>query len=230
MTDGAATRSFAGFEQPLTTSSNGQRVNLRFIDWIWNIRGSVPLEPMQSGDEAFDRLDPLFHEYGTTYERSGDTLTFSKKDQPAQDKMSVFDAGVLKIEQGLGGAALHYRLSSRALLFCFCMPLLFLFFAQATIAIGEYRKPALEAAEKAKAAKKKEPVVRELHPIDKFLGAPAPEAPKKDGAAKREDKQHSPTSAYVFAAMFAALYVIGRVLEQWLVKRLFRKALRGGQG
>jgi hypothetical protein len=104
--------------------------------------------------------------------------------------------------------------------------LLFLFFAQATIAIGEYRKPALEAAEKAKAAKKKEPAVRELHPIDTFLGAPAPEAPKKDGAAKREEKQHSPTSAYVFAAMFAALYVIGRILEQWLVKRLFRKTLQ----
>lgn len=228
MTDQATSRNFAGFEPPITTPSNGHRVNFRFIDWIWNVRGSVPLEPLQSSDEAFNRLDPLFREYGTSHERTGDTLTFSKKDQPAQDKMSVFDAGVLKIEQGVAGAALHYRLSSRALLFCFCLPLLFLFFAQATIAIGEYRKPAMEAAEKAKAAKKKEPVVRELHPLDTFLGAPAPEAPKKDGAAKREDKQHSPKSAYVFAAMFAALYVIGRILEQWLVQRLFRKALQGG--
>lgn len=222
------TANFADFEQPRPTLSDGPRVNLRFIDWIWNVRGRVPLAPQQSSDDAFNKLDPLFREYGTTHERSGDTLTFSKKDQPAQDKMSVFDAGVLKIEQGVAGAVLQYRMSSRALLFCFCLPLLFLFFAQATIAIGEYRKASTEAAEKAKKAEKKEPTVRELHPIDKFLGAPAPEKPKKDGAEKREDKKHSPTSAYVFASLFAALYVIGRILEQWLVKSLFRKTLKGG--
>lgn len=226
MIEQADPRDFGAFGQSVQISSNGKRVNLRFIDWIWNVRGSVPLEPGQSSDEAFNKLDPLFREYGTTHERFSDTLTFSKKDQPAQDKMSVFDAGVLKIEHGMSGAVLHYRMSSRALLFCFCMPLLFLFFAQTTIAIGEYRKPALEAAEKTKKVEKKEPVVRELHPIDKFLGAPVPEKPKKDGASKREDTKHSPTSAYVFAGLFAALYVIGRVLEAWLVKSLFRKTLK----
>jgi hypothetical protein len=117
-------------------------------------------------------------------------------------------------------------MSSRALLFCFCLPLLFLFFAQATIAIGAYQKASTEAAEKAKKPEKKEPAVRKLHPIDTFLGAPAPENPKKDGAKKPEDKKHSPTSAYVFASLFAALYVIGRILEQWLAKSLFRKTMR----
>lgn len=227
MIEQATPADFAGFEQPSQTSTGGQRVNLRFIDWIWNIRGNLPLDPDQSGDEAFSKLDPLFREYGTTFERTGDTLVFSKRDQPAQDKLSVFDAGVLKIEQGVAGAVLQYRMSSRALLFCFCLPFLFLLFAQATIAIGEYRKPALEAAEKAEKRDKKAPVVRELHPVDKFLGAPAPDKPKQDGAKKPDDSKHSPTSAYVFAAMFAALYVIGRILEAWLAKSLFRKKLRG---
>lgn len=227
MTGQATPRDFADFGQLEPTPSNGHRVNLRLIDWIWNVRGSVPLEPGQSSDEAFNKLDPLFREFGTRHERFSDTLTFSKKDQPAQDKMSVFDSGELKIERGVGGAVLHYRMASRALLFCFCLPLLFLLFAQATIAIGEYRKPALEAAEKAKKPEKKEPVVRALHPIDTFLGAPAPEKPKKDGANKRENTKHSPTSAYVFAALFAAMYLLGRILEAWLVKSLFQKKLRG---
>lgn len=65
------------------------------------------------------------------------------------------------------------------------------------------------------------------NPIDKALGAPAPEKPKKDGAGKSEedDKKPSPTSAYVFAAIFAALYVVGRILEDRLVKVLFKKSL-----
>jgi hypothetical protein len=31
----------------------------------------------------------------------------------------------------------------------------------------------------------------------------------------------------VFAGIFAALYLIGRILEAWLAKKLFRKALFG---
>src|ERR1700712_4025166 len=87
------------------------RVNIRFIDWIWQIRGSLPLAPAQSGDEVFDRLHPLFPEFGTSHERASDTLTFRKKDQPAQDKMSIFDSGVLKIEQGVPGPVLRYHLT-----------------------------------------------------------------------------------------------------------------------
>jgi len=61
------------------------------------------------------------------------------------------------------------------------------------------------------------------------LGSPAPEKPKKDGTdkSKEDDKKPSPTSAYVFAAIFAALYVVGRILEARLVKGLFRKSLLG---
>lgn len=202
-------------------------MNSRFVDWIWHIRGSLALAPEQSSDEAFGRLDPLFRQTGTSHDRTNDTLTFRKKDQAAQDKMSIFDGGVLQIEKGVSGPVLRYHLTSRALLFCFLAPLLFLGFAQATIAIGKLEKPATEAA----GEKKSEKGDAELpqNPIDKALGAPAPEKPGKDGAGKSEedDKKPSPTSAYVFAAIFAALYVAGRILEDRLVKALFRKRLMG---
>lgn len=203
----------------------GRFVNLRFIDWIWHVRGSVPLPSGQSSDQAFARLDPLFHEVGTTYERSSATLTFSKKDQPAQDSMSVFDSGVLQIEEGTGGPILRYRLASRALLFCFLVPLLFLAFAQLTIALNAFEKPAVAGASTAaKDADKKKPEVR-LNPIDKALGAPEPEKPK-DGKGDKPEKKPTPTSAYVFAAIFVALYGVGRILEDRLVKRLFIRRLQ----
>jgi len=199
-------------------------VNLRFIDWIWHVRGSLTLAPGQSGDEAFDRLDPLFHQFGTSHERSDDTLLFRKKDQAAQDSMSIFDRGVLQIEKGVAGSVLRYHLTSRALLFCFLMPLLFLGIAQFTIVLSSFQKTHTEAVKKP--APKKQNVVP-LNPIDKALGAPAPEKPKKGDADKANgrDKKPSPTPAYVFAAIFATLYGVGRILEDRLVKKLFRKRL-----
>jgi len=202
-------------------------VNSRFIDWIWHIRGSLALTPEQSSDDAFGRLDPLFRQTGTSHDRTNDTLTFRKKDQAAQDKMSIFDGGVLQIEKGVAGPVLHYHLTSRALLFCFLAPLLFLAFAGLTVAIGKFEKAATEASGTKKPEKKD--VELPQNPIDKALGSPAPEKPKKDGAdkSKEDDKKPSPTSAYVFAAIFAALYVVGRILEGRLVKGLFRKSLLG---
>ncbi|WP_343615533.1 hypothetical protein [Novosphingobium sp.] len=157
----------------------------------------------------------------------GDTLTFRKKDQAAQDSMSVFDGGVLQIRDEAAGGVLHYRLTSRALLFCFLAPLLFLAFAQLTIALGRWEKPAAEATRAHKEQKKT--VELPQNPIDKALGAPAPDKPKKDGTdlSEGQDKKPSPTSAYVFAAMFAVLYVVGRVLEGRLVRSLFGKKLLG---
>jgi hypothetical protein len=204
--------------------ANGEHVNARFIDWIWNVRGSLALGPDQSNDEAFRRLDPLFGEAGTSHDRTGDTLTFRKKDQAAQDRMSIFDSGILQIEKGVAGAVLRYRLSSRILLFCFLAPLLFLAFAQLTVAVGALEKPQAETAERKKA---KDEVLPQ-NPIDKFLGAPAPAKPDKKKSAEDQDKKPSPTSAYVFAAMFAALYAVGRILEGRLVKSLFKRSLAGG--
>ena len=205
-------------------------MNLRFIDWIWHVRGSLALAPGQSRDDAFDRLDPVFRETGTSRDRSSDTLVFHKKDQAAQDKMAVFDHGVLRIDEGIGGAVLRYHLISRALLFCFLAPLLFLAMAQLTIVLGAHQKAKAEAAAKAGKAEKK-PIKADLpmNPIDKALGAPAPKtaAQKKKEKDEEKDKGPSPTPAYVFAGIFAALYVVGRILEDRLVKSLFRKRLLG---
>lgn len=208
----------------------GPRVNLRFIDWIWHVRGAVALPPEQTADEAFARLNPLFCTTGTTHAQAGSTLTFRKKDAAAQDKLSVFDGGVLRIEQGEQGPVLRYRLASRALLFCFLAPLLFLAFGQLTVALGKLEGPPtaeeVKKAEAKKLADAKKPAPQ-LNPIDKMLGAPAPEKPGKDDKDGGKDKKPSPTPAYVFAGLFAALYVIGRILEARLVKGLFRKALAG---
>jgi hypothetical protein len=207
------------------TLVNRPSVIAKLFDWIWHVKGSLPLRAEQSSDEAFARLDPLFRQPGTSHERIGDTLTFRKKDQAAQDKMSVFDDGVLRITHDARGSVLHYRMSSRILLFCFLAPLLFVGFGQLTIAIGKLEGPSTQAADKKKPDEKK---VLPQSWIDKALGAPAPEMPKKDTAAeKKEDKKHSPTTAYVFAGIFAALYVVGRILEDRLIRGLFRKSLFG---
>jgi hypothetical protein len=210
-------------------------VNARSIDWIWHVRGSLPLPPEQSSDDAFDRLQPLFHQTGTSHERTNDTLVFQKKDQAAQDKMSIFDRGVLQIEKGVAGPVLRYSLTSRALLFCFLAPLLFLGIAQFTIIVNKHQKSSTEAASKSgkasNASKKPAPKKAEvpMNPIDKALGAPAPEKPGKKGEDKPggRNRKPSPTPAYVFAAIFATLYVIGRILEDRLIKALFKKRLLG---
>lgn len=200
-----------------------------FFDHIWHIRGSVPLAPNQTHDEAYERLMPLFLKSGTTHERSGDTLTFEKKDQEAQDKMSIFDRGVLQIVDTPGGSFLRYRMASRALLYCFLAPLLFLGFAQLTVAMAEWEKSSASADARAGAEDEKEARDLPQHWIDKALGAPAPEVPGKDGEEEEEEEDEgpSPTPAYVFAGIFVALYVGGRILEDRLIKSLFRKRLNG---
>ncbi|QQN73728.1 hypothetical protein [Croceicoccus sp. YJ47] len=197
------------------------------IDSIWHIRGSVPLRPGQDAEEAFTRLDPLFATRGTTHRRDGDTLTFHKKDQEAQDKLSIFDGGTLRVEAGPGGRALRYNMKSRALLYCFLAPLLFLAIAQVTVLIGQYEANAAKAEESDKKEKAEDEDLPQ-HFIDAALGAPVPEKPSADDA--EEDKGPKPTAAYIFAGIFAALYVVGRILESWLVKSLFRRRLSGDTG
>jgi hypothetical protein len=201
-----------------------------YLEPIWTISGSIPLPQTESSEDAFAKLDPLFRQVGTTYHCDRETLTFEKKNQAAQDKMSIFDRGTLHIAQGADGLILRYNLFSRALLFCFLAPLLFLGIALVTLGLANLKTDSKEAVGKASASssspKKTEPekAPLPLNAIDKFLGAPEPEKPdpKKD---KKEDDKPSPTSAYVFAALFATLYVIGRILEERLVKSLFRRTL-----
>jgi hypothetical protein len=207
-------------------------VKLPYIDRIWRVKGSLPLEA-QSPAEAFEKLDPLFKTAGTNCRIDGDTLTYSNKNPMPQDRLATFTRGKLQIV----GSKLTYDLTSPALLFCFLAPFLFLAFGQGIVALGEYEKPTpAEAAKAEEKAKKEEKKLAEtpMNPIDKLLGAPAPDKPKKDDEKKKKDKdkekggnQRSPTSAYVFAGIFAFLYIVGRILEPWLVRRTFRKTLAG---
>ncbi len=209
----------------------------RFFTWIWHIRGEVPLPADVSPDEAFARLDPLFAHAGTTHARMGDAVFVTKRDQLAQDPLSVVDNGTLRIEPGEQGPVLRYHLVSRALLYCFFAPLLFLAVAQLTVFLGTLDKPTPAELAKEKAKKEKDDKKGEiqLNPVDKFLGAPAPEKPKdetKDSKDKKKDgdeesKGFSPTTAYVFAGIFVALWVLGRLLEPWLIRRLFQRTLAG---
>ncbi|MGF7156547.1 hypothetical protein [Novosphingobium gossypii] len=200
-------------------------MNPRFFNWIWHVKGSLALAPEQSTDEAFEKLAPLFRQTGTSHKRTGDSISFRKVDPAAQDKMSVFDGGVLQIERGAAGPVLHYNLTSRALMFCFFAPLLFLAFAQLTIFKGKFDKPSVHPASNAEVLMKaeKESALLIQNPIDKALGAPAPVKPGKDKGTG--DKKSSPKAAYIFAGIFAALYVIGRLLEARLVGSLFRTKL-----
>ena len=223
-----------GTMTPLQGRSGDNRPNMRMIDWIWTIRGSIALPSGQSAHEAFDRLEPFFHAPGTSFERADDTLTFTKKDQLAQDRMSIYDEGILQVERGDGGALLRYRMASKALLFCFLAPLLFLAFGQIIVGVSMLEGEPTAAEKKAEELKKKEEEkkVRTLHPIDQFLGAPAPEKPKADEKAKKDkekekekSKTQFPKAAYVFAGLFAILYGVGRVLEDRLIKMRFRRSL-----
>lgn len=211
-----------------TTSDKGSL--LRWFTWIWHIRGEVALPAGQSSDEAFARLDPLFAHSGTTHARMGDVVKVTKRDQLAQDPLSIVDSGTLRIEPADGGAVLRYHLVSRALLYCFLAPLLFLAIGQLTVFLGTLEKPKAEEKSKKDDAKKGE---IQLNPVDKFLGAPAPEKPKdekKDAKDKKKDGDEekdgfSPTAARVFAGIFAALWLLGRLLEPWLIKRQFKRSL-----
>jgi hypothetical protein len=224
MTELAQPHSIAALPSQSEGNAQGVRSIMRFIDWIWHVKGSLPLAPEQSGAEALDRLEPLFQQVGTSHERTDAILTFRKKDPAAQDKMAVFESGVLHIERDAAGLMLRYRLASRTLLLCFLAPLAFLAFAQVTVLINKWEEPTTKAAAK---KDEKKPVLLPQNPIDEFLGAPAPEKPKKDDKSKADEKKLKPTASYVFAGLFAALYLVGRILEAKLVKALFRKRLQG---
>lgn len=200
-------------------------MKLPLIDNIWRVRGEVPIDPALSPEEAFARLDPLLRTPGTTLTAAGTSLAYAKHNPAAQDKLATFTRGSLSIERAGAGAVLRFDLFSHALLLCFLAPLLFLGFAQMAIAINEWEKAGAEVSEKAKGDDKPKPV-KKLNPVDEFLGAPAPEDPNKKKDEKDEGR-HSPDEGYFMAGVFALIYLVGRWLEPWLVRRRLRAALAG---
>ena len=202
-------------------------MNLPYVDRIWRTRGELLIDESMAADEAFARLDPLFDASGTQVAVDGDSLTYAKSNPAAQDKLATFTRGHLRVDQREGQTFLLFDLSSTALLLCFLAPLLFLAFAQLAVAANAWEKGTIEASEKAKPEKDKPKAVPKLNPIDAMLGAPAPEDPskKKDKEKDKDKGRHSPKPGYVLAGLFFVIYLVGRVLEPWLVKRTFRQAL-----
>lgn len=201
-------------------------MKLRFIDWIWRTRGHLPVDPLQSSDSVFARLDDLFQEQNTNYDIQGNTLTFTKKNQLPQDRMSVFDGGTLHVANG----TLRYDLMSRALLACFLAPLLFFAVGHLGVAFDTWRNPPDVVKAKAEAAKKRSRIKPEtvpMSPIDTFLGAPKPE--KKKGAEEigKRNRKPSMTTAYVFMGIFGALWALGRIFEHVRIHARFRRMLAG---
>jgi hypothetical protein len=201
-------------------------IAIPYIDHIWRVRGDVPIDPLLSPEEAFARLDPLLGTPGTTLAVDGDTLTYAKHNPAAQDRLATFTRGSLRIERVGAGAVLRFDLFSHALLLCFLAPLLFLGFAQMAVAINAWEASGTEASEKKKEDEKPKPV-RKLNPVDEFLGAPAPEDPNKKKDEKKDEGRHSPDEGYFMAGLFALIYLVGRWLEPWLVRRRFKAALAG---
>ncbi|MBO9576602.1 MAG: hypothetical protein J7494_12770 [Sphingobium sp.] len=210
-------------------------MNLRFINWIWRVRGTLPIEPTQSAGEAFGKLDDLFQEKNTTYRIEGDTLSFAKRKQHPQDKMSVFDGGTLQI----AGGVLRYDMMSRALLACFVAPLFFFAVGHVGVAVDKWRNPPAVVKAKAEAEKKRSKIKPEdvpMNTIDHLLGAPKPEKKKKKGddgkggndeEGGKKSRKPSMTTAYVFMGIFFALWIFGRILEHRLIHFRFRDRLAG---
>lgn len=208
-----------------------QGLNIPFIDNIWWVRGAVPIDPALSAEDAFARIDPLLRTPGTTLSADGSTLTYAKHNPAAQDKLATFTRGRIWIERAGAGAVLRFDLFSHALLLCFLTPLLFLGFAQLAITINAWEAAGADAsAEAKKKDDKKPPAVKKLNPVDEFLGAPAPEDPSKKKQDKNKDEgQHSPDEGYYLAGFFAVVYLVGRWLEPFLLRRRLRAALAAPQ-
>ncbi len=205
-------------------------LSLPLIDHIWRVRGAVPIDPALTPQEAFARLEPLVNTPGTRLATDGEALVYAKDNPAAQDKLATFTRGRLWIEPAGAGAVLRFDLFSHALLLCFLAPLLFLGFAQLAVTLNAWEKESVEASEKSEKDEEKPKPVRKLHPIDEFLGAPAPEDPNKKKDEKEEEEEegrHTPEPGYYLAGLFAALYLLGRWLEPWLARRRFRAALAG---
>ena len=197
-------------------------MRLPLIDHIWRVRGAVPLDPALSSEEAFARLDPLLRTPRTKITVAGDSLTYAKDNPAAQDRLATFTRGSLRVEQVGAEAVLRFDLFSHALLLCFLAPLLFLGFAQMAAAINAWEGPAEEIAEK---AEDKPKPIKVLNPVDEFLGAPAPDDPNQKKDERKEEGRHSPDKGYFMAGVFALIYIVGRWLEPWLVRRRFKAAL-----
>ena len=208
------------------------KLRVPILDRIWRVKSAFTLDKPLVADDVFEKLSPLFQTQGTEVSLEGNTLTYSKKNPAAQDRLATFTSGTLQVNQTDGSTRLSYELGSTALFLCFLAPLFFLAFGQFATLINAIEKPAIEAEKAQEERKRQEEAQKpiELHWIDTMLGVPEPEQPGEDGGDEKEREElegnHSPEMGYALAGIFCAIYGVGRMLEPYLVKRTFRAALR----
>jgi hypothetical protein len=95
------------------------------LDFIWHLRGSVPLDGVGSDDTVLDRVEGLLEgqrksasERGAVYVAFDDPL-WSNRFGPNWVAMVIYDRDRFWIEQGLGGRELRYDLRSlHGMVFC----------------------------------------------------------------------------------------------------------------
>ena len=107
-------------------------------DFIWHLRGSIPLEPTASNATVLDRVEDLLRQQQKPItHRSAESVSFN---MPLWNTgygswhnnwlaMVIYDQGHFRIEQETRGRRLRYELRSlHGFLFClFAVPLFFLF-------------------------------------------------------------------------------------------------------
>jgi hypothetical protein len=105
------------------------------LNFIWHLRGSIPMDGMDSEETILERVERLLKrqrkgisERGTTYVAFDDPY-WSNPFRPNWLAMVIYDRGRFSIEQGLGGRALRYDLRSlHGMGFCLFAALMFFFF------------------------------------------------------------------------------------------------------
>jgi hypothetical protein len=109
------------------------------FDFIWHLRGSVPVDGVGSDETTLDRVERLLERQGKDVsERGANYLAFdnplwSNLFGPNWRAMAVYDAGRFWIEQGPGGRTLRYDVRSlHGMLFCLFAALIFFFFELAS--------------------------------------------------------------------------------------------------
>lgn len=95
------------------------------LDFIWHLRGAVPLDGISPNQVALDRVEQLLeNQQKTELDRGADYLAFvaplwSNSFGPNSLAMVIYDRGRFWIEQGIGGRTLRYDLRSlHGMVFC----------------------------------------------------------------------------------------------------------------
>ena len=102
---------------------------MAMFDFVWHLRGSVPLDGLGQNEVVLDRVEGLLERQRKgVSERGADYVVFddplwSNPFGPNWLAMVIYDRGRFWIEQGLGGVRLRYDLRSlHGMVFCLLAP------------------------------------------------------------------------------------------------------------